>query len=364
MFEYLLTFLVLLMAAMVFYLVYDRFSKPHKEDHNAQYVDALKDLLDQRTEAAFTKLRQVVADDSTNLDAYLRLGQILRDYKKPQQALQVHKDLTLRGGLTLDEKTSILKQLYADYMALDDLDMAEAALKEITQIKSKDHWAQTRLLDLQRKRQKWDEAYNTAVMLLKIEENKSKKPLAVFKYQMGLDLYHKREYHKARILMKEAIGFDPKFVDAYLSIGDSYCKENRFEDAVNFWNKMISTIPEKGHLALDRLKKTLFDIGRFGEMDSICEKILTHSPKNAEARHCLAEFYDKKGDIDQAETLLNGLLEDHPDDTKALLELIRIYLEKNDTTKILQITKLLEQKLTQKSGSNVTPDPGSVSPVR
>lgn len=342
--EYLFAFLILLLASVVFYLLYDRYFRPVAKEEPDLYVEALRDLLDGRWEMAFSKLREVVAEDSGNIDAYIRLGQILRDNKKPEKALQVHKDLTLRSGLLAKEKIEILRQLVADFMELSDFDMAQAALKELTSLDPKDHWAYVKLLDLQRKAKKWDEAYDTAVRILKLEGNKSRKPLAAYKFHIGEELYKKREYHKARVLYKEALGLDPTYVQAYLAIGDSYWEEKRHEDAANFWNKLIEAVPDQGHLVIDRLKRTLFDLGRFGDIVEICQDILKHSPKNLEARLTLAEFYEKKGDSAAAERMLVDVVEDSPDNTKAIIELIRIYLQKDEKRKIEKLIRDIEQK--------------------
>lgn len=350
MIEYVLMFLLLLLVTMALYYLYERFFTHLSKSSSDIYMEALKDLLDGHQEKAFSKLREVVAEDSSNIDAYIRLGIILRENNKPSQALQVHKDLTLRSGLAADLKVEILKQLYLDYIDLKEFDTAEAALREMVNVKPKDRWALIKLLEIQKEQAKWDEAYDTAVRLLKIEENKSKKPLASFKYHMGDQLFKKREYHKARILFKEAIGFDPQYVDAYLAIGDSYQEEERFEDALNFWNKMISNVPNQGHQVIERLKKVLFDLGRYGEINKICENILSHSPKNLTARLCLAEFYEKKGDADLSEEILVSIIEDYPDDMKSVVELIRIYLEKNNTKKIEWLLKTIDQKLHKKVG--------------
>ncbi len=344
MMEYVLVFLVLLAGAMAFYLIYERyFTKPQKSV-STLYMEALRNLLDGDQVAAFSKLRQVVAEDSTNIDAYLRLGQILRENKKPERALQVHKDLTLRGNLSVREKSAILKQLALDYIALKDTDMAEAALRELIELNPQNLWAHGQLLELQKKAEKWEDAYETATKILKLESNRSKKPLAVFKYRQGEQLFKRKEYHKARTLFKEAISLDPTFVPAYLAIGDSYCEEKREEDAVNFWIKLTEAVPDQGHRAIDRLKKTLFELGRFGELAQICENILKSSPKNIEARFTLAEFYEKKGDLATAEEILTQIVEDFPDDLKSIMELIRLYLEKGDTRKINELFRSLEQR--------------------
>jgi lipopolysaccharide biosynthesis regulator YciM len=344
MFEYVLILLVLIFGAVSFYYVYERlFMKTQKQDSN-QYVAALRDLLDGKQEAAFSKLRQVVTENPNNIDAYIRLGQILRENNKPDRALQVHKDLTLRSDLTRQEKIEILYQLASDYIALSELKTAEEALTELISIDSGNHWAYSQLLKIREKTKNWDLAYETAVELLKLESNKSKKPLARYKFFKGDELYKKREYHKARIFYKEAVGLDPTYVPAYLAIGDSYYEEKRLEDAVNFWNKLISTVPEQAHQVIERLKKTLFELGRFGDIMEICQNILNYSPKNVEARRTLAEFYAKKGDVDQAREYFEQIIDDFPEDYTSILELTRLYLEKGDRKKIEDLYRSLERR--------------------
>ncbi len=342
--EYVIVFIVLLAVSLGFFLVYRRyFGKPQSAE-SSLYVQALLDLLAGDKVGAFAKLRQVVAENSDNIDAYLRLGQVLREYGKPDRALQVHKDLTLRMNLSDEQKVAILRQLAEDYFALNDMDMAEAAAREMIAISPNDRLAHKKLLEIQEKTGKLDLAYDTAAQLLKIEGNKSKKPLAVYKYRQGDDLYRKREYHKARILFKEAIGLDPTYVPAYLAIGDSYCDEDRQEDAVNFWKKLIDAVPTKGHLVIGRLKKTLFALGRYGELSDICERILEHDPGNLTARLTLAEFSEKKGDLDTARTILEQIVDDSPNNLKAIIELLRIYLDLGDRKKIDNLFRTLESR--------------------
>ncbi len=342
--EYILLLFGLMIVLVGLYSLYSRYIKTSPKNESDLYVAALRDLLDGKQEAAFTKLRQVVAEDSSNIDAYLRLGKILREKGKTPQALQVHKDLTLRSNLAPQDKVCILEQLVEDYFELDNLDTGEAAVRELIALQPQNRWAYTRLLEIQKKAGRWDDALDTAVNILKMESNRSKKPLAVYKYELALQLYRKRDYHKARVLFKEALGLDPAYVPAYLSIGDSYSQEERHEDAVNFWNKLIDNVPEQGHLVIERLKKTLFDLGRFGDIVEICENILRHSPKDVEARLTLAEFYEKKGDIESAEELLTQLVEDNPEDLKSILGLFRIYLARGERRRIEELFRNLEHR--------------------
>jgi lipopolysaccharide biosynthesis regulator YciM len=344
MFENILIILVILFASASGFLAYERFFNRRERGTSETYLDAMRDLLDGLQESAFTKLRQVVSEDSENIDAYLRLGRILREHGRPERALQVHKEMTLRGGLDREQKTTILKELTLDYIAQDDLATAEKALKELIGLDGKHRWAHKKLLDIQEKQGKWTDCYDTAAALLKLESSKSKKPLARFKYHLAQDLHRRREYHKARIMYKEALGLDPRLVEAYLAVGDSYTQESRLEDAANFWGKLISAVPEKGHIVIERLEKTLFDLGRYGDIVDICESILEHDPKNTTARRSLAGFYQKKGELDMACEQLEKVLDDDPDSTGALVQLIRLYRERGDLGKIDDLLRMIERR--------------------
>jgi lipopolysaccharide biosynthesis regulator YciM len=262
--------------------------------------------------------------------------------------------------LTKADKVSILRELASDYLVLNDLVTADAALKELTSLEPDNHWAYATRLRLQEKAGQWEEAYETAVQLLKLEGNKSRTPLAHYKFQQGEQFYKAREYHKARIAYKEAISLDPTFVPAILAVGDSYREEERFEDAVNFWVKLIEAVPEQAHVVIDRLKNVLFTLGRFGEIVEICHSILEHSPKNLEARRALAEFHVKKGDLDAVEEMLASILDEQPEDPFAIVELVRIYLEQGDQKRLHELRRTLEYKRDRKRSALKSTSPASI----
>ena len=355
MIEYILIFVLLFVVTVGLYALYSKYVDKKSSNESGVYVKALQDLLDGRIESAFSNLRQTVSEDSSNIDAYLRLGQILREHGKPERALQVHKDLTLRDGLAATQKATVLRELFLDYSTLKDTDMAEAALKELLSYDSGNRWGHVKLMELQKEESKWEEAYDSAVTILKLEADKSKKPLAVFKYKIGMDLTKKRDYHKARILFKEALGLDPKYSDAFIAIGDSYAQEERYEDAVNFWEKLIEAVPSDGGRVIDRLKRSLFDLGRFGDIESICEKILEQVPSDRKAKLTLAEIYKKKGELDSAERLLFDLVEESPKDVNIVMQLVRLYLEKNENEKLDRLFRNIE-KQTKTAAGQLTQD--------
>ena len=342
--EYLLIVLVLALAGACGYLLWERRSRGRGATAAPLFTEALRDLLDGRPESAFGKLRQVVADDPDNLDAYLRLGAILREHAQPERALQVHKDLTVRHGLTREDKVAILRELALDYVALEEYELAQRALDELLSLDNRNRWALARMLDILERRGEWEAAYETAERLLRLESGRPRRPLARYKYQLGRRLLEQQEYHKARLAFKEALGIDPELAEAYVAIGDSYLAEERYEDAVTFWQKLIETVPRRGHLVLERLEKTLFELGRFGDIAEVCERILRDDPRNLPARRTLALFHEKKGDLTSAVEMVESLFDDYPDDPLVLLELTRLYLEQGDQSKITALLRRLEAR--------------------
>jgi len=337
-------FLLAIIALIFIYVYYDRFKREKKTTDPSAYIEGLKALLDRREEVAFSRFREAVSEDSANVDAYVRIGDILRKYGKPDKALQVHKDLTIRHGLTPDDKRIILRALAEDFTTLSDFKSAQSALTELLSIESNNKWAAEKLLDIYAHEEEWEEAFRIKEKLIKLEGGKSKSGLAIYKFLRGEKLFNEKEYHKARLLFKEAIGIDSACVPAYIYIGDSYLAENREEDAVEFWKKLIAAVPEAAHFVLSRLKRALFDLGKFGEISSICAEILEVSPKNIDARLTLAEYHFKKGEYSIAVEHLNLAADDHPDSLLPTLDLAKLYLTIGDKGRLGELINKLEER--------------------
>jgi lipopolysaccharide biosynthesis regulator YciM len=332
--------LLAVVVSLAIFIYYGQYKKEKRQPDDRLYIEALRALLDNRDEEAFSKFREVVAGDSSNIDAYLRLGDILKKYGKADKALQVHRDLTLRHNLKNPEKKSILRALTEDFLAISDNGSAEKALKELIAIDSSNRWAYENLLKLHEKTGHWDEAFEIKEKLIKIDGDHSKKGLAVYRYHQGEILFGRKEYHKARILFKEAISMDPACVEAYIKIGDSYVLEDRLDDAVHIWQKMVVAAPARAGLVLGRLKKALFELGRYGDISSVCNDILETAPDNLDARLLLADYHQKKGEVSEAIEHLRATVESHPEEYAPALELARLYLSTGNKK---ELTTLLDR---------------------
>ncbi len=328
------TIIILLVAAVVVIgwaavQMYRRTqSGPDRPDPHI-YIEGLQALLRGQDEAAFSKLKETVNTDTSNIDAYIHLGNIFRRRKKPELALQVHRDLTFRGNLTLEQKKEILTALFHDFAEMGDDAAAIRAVHEILELSPNDRFALTTLLRHHEKSGEWKETAIVRKKLDKLDGHDSGRMLALYKTFEGYDLAAQGDRHRARLFFKEAIHFDKGCLAAYIAIGDSYYDEKRLEEAIGYWTKVITIKPDEGHLVFERLKKGFFEVGRYGDYADTLTSLLQSCPEHLTARLELAYFMEKKGEFDASREHYTTALDNHPDSMLAKLGLYRLNLEAN-----------------------------------
>ncbi|MEE9442953.1 MAG: hypothetical protein V3V99_09830 [candidate division Zixibacteria bacterium] len=291
------------------------------------YIEGLKALLRDQDEQAFAMLKETVLNDTGNIHAYIHLGNIFRRRKKYDQAMKVHRDLTHRGNLTESEKQEILMALYKDYHALGDEQTAIKAIKELLKLMPKNRNALQILLRWLEKNCEWKEAALTRKQIDKLEKVDSGSLLALYKVFGGDELSEKGDTHRARLFYKEALHIDKNCLAAYVAIGESYYGEQRLDDALEYWTKVVALNPRKSQVVFERLKRAYFEVGHYGEYADTLAKLLQAFPEHLTARLELAYFLEKKGETNTAREHFVAGQDHHPDSLIAKLGLYRLNRE-------------------------------------
>ena len=92
-----LTSLLIVAIGAGFILVYIFNYKPNKKSRVKDlYAEGLDLLITGKRRAAYQIFKSIIDKDSSNIKAYLRLGQVLREGGNPLQALKIHKGLLYR----------------------------------------------------------------------------------------------------------------------------------------------------------------------------------------------------------------------------------------------------------------------------
>jgi lipopolysaccharide biosynthesis regulator YciM len=322
-------------AGVAFYYMHG--SKRERISPDESYVEALRALLDGNSTLAFLKLKETVTHDSNNIDAYLRLASLLRQRGMHSKSLQLSTDLNLRQTVGDADKARILYNLAEDYELNDELESAVRLLRQLSLMSGQRASASKRLVALYERLGRWEDAFKACSDYLDSSKNRDKAPLSKYKLRMGKELLENGEFHKARVEFKEALKLEPTCAGAVVGLGDAYEKEGQLEDAAKAWRKIIDVNPGKAELVFERLQKVLFELGQFGEIEDLYDKVLERDRGNLGALTGLASLSEKKGDRAQAETLYLQILEANPGYRPALVGLLRLYHEQNKFSEAAQV---------------------------
>ena len=335
-----LAVLALLAAALVF----TRRKAKSSDTAMVSYIDGLRSIISGDHQTAFVKLRQAVDLDTENIDAYLKLGDMFREKGMVDKAIQIHRELTLRKGVSNELLVEIKKSMALDYI---DAEAYEHAIEIVMpMIKDSDNraWAEDRLLDLYISVKKWKDADSLYKSVLKKRNIVDKSRAAGIKVMIGLELAEKQEFHKARLAYKDALALDNNNPLPYLYISDSYIKEKRTEDGLQFLKKLCENAPKFAFLGFSLIEETLFSLGRFGEIEDIYRNVLNLEPGNLPTTIALAGILEKKGEVPTAENMLRSVLESDKVNVAAAIRLAKMLSETERASEGLEILSELAER--------------------
>jgi lipopolysaccharide biosynthesis regulator YciM len=104
------------------------------------------------------------------------------------------------------------------------------------------------------------------------------------------------------------------------------------------WREFIKKVPEWAHLAFDRLKNVLYDLGFYSELEEIYLEILQKKPKDPAASINLIDLYWKQGRAQKALTLCRKTVEEHPENNRCRRLLIQLLHERGEDAAAVEET--------------------------
>ncbi len=291
----------------------------------SDYAAALNYLVIGKKEEALQKFRDAVRRDTGLIDAYVKIGDIYRDLGRVDKAIHVHRDLTVRSRLSRSQQQEILRSLAQDYEAAQSYDKADAVLDRLLDLDREDLWAREMKLRLFEKMEEWEKAFAAYQELLKNSGKKRNGRLALYKVEDGRKLIREGKEKEGRVRFREALRIDPNCAAAYIYLCDSYIRDNRKREALDVLEEFVKKVPEKSHLAFNRLEELLYQIDEFGQLEDFYLSVIEQNPDDEQARLALAAFYERKGEIEHAIALCEEVLAKNPQSKSAKKQLIKIY---------------------------------------
>ncbi len=322
-----LVVIFILIAIVMFLMLRQR---REKKTGHAPYLDALSALVDDNTELAIRKLKETVQQDTENVDAYIRLGDLYRMKNEINKAVQIHQTLTVRPALTKEMEKKVYFSLARDYIADKRFNRAVSFLKEILNIDKENVEARELILRI------YEETENYLDAALVEEEaarsHKRYARLAAYYAEQGKRVLGEND-KEGLTYLKKALKLAPNCPSALYYLGDHANAHGKPDKAAEHWGKLLEVAPAYACLMLDKFEKVYFDLGRFDELVPLYKSMFNKSPKSLTVGLALVEIFLKKDDYGEARDVLNKLADINPQSLVPQLRLVEIALEEKESGK-------------------------------
>ena len=220
--------IILVILSFIAYINFDYTSK-YKKTEKDLYYEALDLLIAGKLREAYTTLLALIKNDTSNVKAYLKLGQVLREIGNPERALKIHRSLLIRKDLTTYENIELLRNIALDYKYLKKINDSITQCLDILKIEKKNEWALLQLVDLYKSIDDWNSSQKYLEIYQKITGNLDSRILGLYLIKQGQIEFNKQDFIMARSLFEEGLNMHNELAIAYKLIGDTYSEESEVE---------------------------------------------------------------------------------------------------------------------------------------
>jgi lipopolysaccharide assembly protein B len=327
----LLVVLILCVLAVLFHRVWTNVNRKRKRTAGKNpYVEGIGYLLDGEFGSALSSFREAVRSEPQNTDAYLRLGDAMRESGDVARATQIHRELTVRPSMPKNTMARVLLSLARDYRKAKRLDRAAACYEQVLEVKPRDEKAMDELLEVYEEIGEWDKAYLIRRDISKAKRVDDTHALALYKTYVGKCYLDRENWKDAEAALKDALKIDSECAGAYLYLGDVYYAQGSIDDAISSWRRIVTVFPSIAYTTFKRLEKAFYEKGKFEKIVDLYTDVLERNPGDVKTMMTLANIHRKKGNIEEALRLTKRALEADPGSRPVKQALARLYYEKGE----------------------------------
>ena len=319
--------IILVIFSFIAFINFD-YSSKYKKTEKDLYYEALDLLLNGKLKEAYATLFSLIKNDTSNVKAYLKLGQVLREIGNPERALKIHRSLLIRKDLSTYESIELLKNITLDYKHLKKIDESIAQCLDILKIEKKNEWALLELINLYKSVDDWNSSQKYLEIYQKITGNLDSRILGLYLTKQGQIEFDKEDFIKARSLFEEGLNMHNELGICYKFIGDTYSEESEIEyqrsteegveeatdkakellsKALPMWVKYAQHKPRQSGEVIHLIKDSLFALDRYSELEYILKDLAERDSNNISALITLADYYSLQGENQKSVSLLDSL---------------------------------------------------------
>jgi lipopolysaccharide biosynthesis regulator YciM len=313
------------------------------------YADALRMLADGRTNDAFIKLQQALIAGNAPVDAYVRIGRMLRERGDLARALQVHRSLTVKSDLTRRERVDIFANVAEDLLAMVQPERAlrtvESAMRDLNE---RDPTLLAMGMRASHALGRSEEAYEYLKELRK-SGGVGEREMALYLTSIAEADVAKGRTRDARRTLSRALRHDAECGPALLALAGVEEAAGDTESAIRHWRNAARVSRELSPAAMSNLERVLYQRGTFNEIEIVYREVFDARPADEHAAVALASFYRKQGKTEAAIALLEEHLHANPDSTAGTVMLTALHALRGDDYELERIVDRGDRLLRQPS---------------
>ena len=278
------------------------------------YILGLNFLVSNQIDLAIEELAKAASLDAGALEVHMILGNLYREKGQVGKAITVHQGLLQRPNLSKLEHAHVLLCVGLDYKRGGFVDRALEAFNEVLRLDPSNSYALVNLQKLHEEQHQWTDAYDTRQRLSKLTDSEAKNEsiLAFLENEIGLEAVRRKDHAEAIRRFEGAIHLDARAVPAYLNLGDVRVGQNKDQEAVEIWERVVKVAPDRAYLAFDRLEAVAIRTGSPDRFTKLCRRLIDDNPQDWRARLALSRHLAASGHAQDALELLFAALVQNP----------------------------------------------------
>jgi lipopolysaccharide biosynthesis regulator YciM len=272
-------------------------------------------LVDNQVDQAIDELTQATSSGSDTLEVQMILGNLYRQKGQVARAIAVHQALLQRGDLRRLEHAYVLLCLGLDFRHGGFVDRALEAFQEVVRLDPHNRYALINLQKLHEDQHQWVEAIRVREQIAAIdgdERPENQQILAFLRNEIGSVDARAGDLASAARTFGEAIDIDARTAPAYLHLGDTRERQGNLPGAIDAWELLVHSVPDRAYLAFDRLERAYRSLGSPSRFGDLCHQVIAANPQDWRARLALAHHLEHAGNCAAAFDVLLEALAHHP----------------------------------------------------
>jgi lipopolysaccharide biosynthesis regulator YciM len=279
------------------------------------YMLGLNFLVDNQIDQAIEELTKATSGDTDALEIKMILGNLYRQKGQLGRAISMHQTLLQHPQLTTLEHAYVQLCLGLDFRHAGFVDRALEAFQDVVRLDPRNRYALVNLQKLHEDQQQWADAAAVREQIATIDGApgpQNRQILGFLRHEMGRALAASGDTSAAVAHYRQAIDIDAHTAPAYLSLGDAQWQRGDVAGAIQSWEQLTRTLPDRAYLAFDRLQRAYRTQQAPQRFVELCHGLIANQPHDWRARHALAKHLSLAGRHREALDRLLDALTHHP----------------------------------------------------